>query len=169
MLTPSQKLDELINRGFTPRIGDVVDLGRYKYVWTGARSIRIGNIVVDMPYGLLSDGASGVPDRLPFAFWVHDRLYLSPYATISGVRTRLTRRQCDLIYAKIGLQHRVFIVALEGIALALGLGRRAWKRYRKQDESKLIESHIVPRSMCWDFPTQYVAEAVWVGHLAQCA
>ena len=157
----SDKLDAILDAGEIPRIEDVVDVKRYPYVWSGPRAIRVGNWLIHMPRGLLSDGASGVPDRLPAAYFAHDRLYLSPWAYYKGVRKRLHKRQCDMIYAQIGASRRVWIVAFEGIALACGLGRKVWRKYRKQSEDMLIETHTVPRAMCWDFISDRTADAVW--------
>jgi hypothetical protein len=162
-VTPTQKLDRILAEGLTPDIHAIIDTKRYKYVRASKQSIRCGDWVVAIMYALMSDGTSCVPDRLPPAWWAHDRLYVSPWAYYKGVRKRLSRVRCDLIYAKIGLQYKNPIVIAEGWALACGLGRRAWKKHRSIDEVENIALHLVPKPMCWDFPTQFLREAEWVG------
>jgi len=162
-MTPSEKLDAILAAGQTPRIQDVVDCKRYKYVWGGEKAIRVGDWLVYIPHGLLSDGASCVPDRLPEAFFAHDRLYLSPWAYYRGVRKRLTRRQCDMMYLRIGLRRRVWLVVLEGAGLVFGAGRKAWNDYRSQNEDTLIESHTVPRAACWQLISNRTTDAEWIG------
>lgn len=44
-----------------------------------------------------------------------------------------------------------------------GVNRSVWRAYRRRDEAELIASHIVPRAARWQFPTQMLADAVWVG------
>jgi len=162
-VTPSEHLDAILRAGKIPRIDQVVDVEHYKYVWGSHQAIRHDNWVVHVPYGLMSDGASCVPDRLPRAFWAHDRLYLSPWADYKNVRKRLSKSQCDMLYARIGLAHANPIVFAEGLILATGINRSVWRKYRAQDEAALMESHTVPRPLCWDFRTQYTRDAVWLG------
>lgn len=162
-MTPSQKLDTILQAGERPRIEQLIDCSTYKYVWRNHGGIAVGNWLVPMVYGMMSDGASGVPDRVHDAFWAHDRLYLSPWAYYKGVHKRVTRVQADLIYAQIAARRLNIIAVLHGLSLAAGVGRLAWSNYRKQDEAALIESHVVPHAHCWDFRTQYTRDAVWIG------
>ena len=162
-MTPSQRLDSILESGQKPCITDIIDTRRYKYVRASHQAIRFKNYVIDIPYGMLSDGSSCVPDRVPPAWWAHDRLYLSPWALYKNVRKRLSKVTCDLIYARIGLAHANPIVFFEGLSLATGFNNSVWRKYREQDESALLESHIVPRPTCWDFRTQYTRDAVWIG------
>lgn len=163
-MTSSEKLDYLLaTQDFPPRISQVVDVEQYKYVWGSNQKIRCGDWVIEIFYGMLSDGSSCVPDRVPSAWWAHDRLYLSPWGYYKGVRKRVSKRQADMIYAKLGLNRVNPWVFIEGLLLATGINRRVWKNYRKQDEAKLIEAHTVPRPLCWQFPTQYTRDAVWIG------
>jgi len=163
-VTPSEKLDYLLAvETVTPRISQVVNVSRYKYVYASHQAIRIGDYVINIPYGMLSDGSSCVPDRVPAAWWAHDRLYLSPWAMYKNVRVRISKRKSDMIYARIGLKHANPIVFLEGCILATGINRRVWKRYRKRDEEKLLQLHTVPKATQWHFPTQFTREATWIG------
>jgi hypothetical protein len=141
----------------------VIDVDRYKYVWASHQSIRCGKWVIHIPYGLTSDGASGVPDRVPAAFWSHDRLYLSPWADYKGKRTRVKKRRADMIFSALGRKAGNLIVWLEGLVLATGINRMVWCRYRKREESMLILLRTVPRAMCWEFPTQFTCDACWLG------
>jgi len=68
-----------------------------------------------------------------------------------------------MIYARIGLQYRSFIVFFEGLALACGLGRRAWKKHRAMDDIRDIQDHIVPHPLCWQFITHDLRAAIWIG------
>ena len=162
-LVASARLDVALAAGRTPDIRQIVDCTHYRYVWTEPRQIRAGQWLIDMPRGMMSDGASGVPDRCPLAWWPHDRLYLSPWAVRGGRRVLVGKRQADMIYAMQGLRAGLPIVWLEGVALATGINFPVWRAYRRRDEAELIASHIVPRAARWQFPTQMLADAVWVG------
>jgi len=165
-MTPSEKLDAILNAGRTPTIGDVVDVDKYKYVWRVHGGIRCGDWLIAAPYGLLSDGATGVPDRCPEAFFGHDKLVLSPYAYYKNVRKKLSRKQCGKMYARIGLRRGLVAVWLEGMALAyLGLDKPVWNKYRAREAAgeDLIATHTVPHAACWSFPTQYTRDAIWTG------
>ena len=162
-LTPSQKLDRILAEGYEPAIGAVVDLSKYKYVWRNHGGIRCGNYLIDMVYGLMSDGASIVPDRVAESYWAHDRLYLMPHVWYKGVQKTLSKRQCDYMYAKLGLKHRSYIVFFEGLFLSTGINRKVWDEYRAQDSADLIVSHTVPHALFWEFPSQFVEDAVWIG------
>jgi len=162
-MTPSEHLDAILRAGKIPRIDQIVDVEHYKYVWGSHQAIRHGDWVVHVPYGLMSDGASWVPDRVHAAFWVHDRLYLSPWADYKNVRKRVKKRQADLLYSMIALSRISPLAVLHGLILATGVNRSVWRKYRAQDEAALIESHTVPRPLCWDFRTQYTRDAVWLG------
>jgi len=98
-----------------------------------------------------------------FAWFAHDRLYLSPWGWYRNVRNRVSKVAADLIYARLSMQRSNLISALHGIALATGINRRVWRRYREQDEATLVQEHTVPRAACWSFPTQYTRDAVWDG------
>ena len=163
MTSPSQKLDAILAAGRVPRIDQIIDVSKYKYVWGNHQAIRCGDWLIEIPYGLLSDGSSCVPDRVPEAWWAHDRLYLSPWAYYKGIRKRVSKRKADLIYARIGLKRANPIVALEGLMLSTGINRAVWNKYRAQDEALLIEAHTVPRPLCWNFRTQYTRDARWIG------
>ena len=162
-MTPSEKLDLILFDGRTPLIRDVVDLSKYKYVWRNHGGIRCGDWLIQIPYGFMSDGASGVPDLLPDAYFVHDRLYASPWGYYRSVHKEMSKRQCDLMYAKIGLRRLNFRIVFRGLLLSTGINGFIWQDYRKQDPDKLLESKIVPKALCWNFPTQYIADAVWDG------
>ena len=162
-MTPSQKLDRIIAEGYAPDVSAVVNVAKYKYVWRTHGGIRVGDWLIPIPYGFMSDGDSCVPDRQPLAYFGHDRLYASPWAIFKGVVKELTKRQCDWMYSKIGIRKFNLIVFLRGLFLATGINNRVWKLYRERDQAALIESKIVPKAMCWDFPTQYTRDAVWVG------
>jgi len=162
-MTPSKKLDIILKAGRIPKIADVVDINKYKYVWRNHGGIRVGNWVIPVPYGMMSDGDSGVPDRQPEGFFGHDRLYASPFAYFKGIHKELSKRMCDWIYSRIGLNRFNIIVFLRGLFLATGINNKVWKNYRKQDPAKLLKSKIVPKALCWEFPTQYIRDAFWIG------
>ena len=163
-VTPGEKLDYLLNvERVTPRISQVVDVDRFKYIWRNHGGIAVGNWRVPMVFGMLSDGSSGVPDRVHDAFWAHDRLYLSPYAYYKGVHRRVSRIRADLIYAQIAASRFNVIGILHGAGLICGAGRKAWRNYRRQDSTKLIQSRVLPKPHCWQFPTQHTRDAVWIG------
>jgi len=165
-LTSSEKLDEILAAAETPKIEDVVNVSHYRYVWSGAQFIQCGNWRIRTPTGLLSDGATSVPDRCPDAFFAHDSLFLSPFAYYKSVRKELSRRQCDKIYAQIGLRNCLLSVCFEGMAMAyLGISAPVWRKYRSRAKAgeNLIESHIVPRAACWKFVTRYTRDAIWIG------
>jgi hypothetical protein len=162
-MTPSEKIDTMLADGITPLIHEVVDVHRFKYVYGSHQAIRCGDWLIQPVYGEMSDGSSCVPDRLPSAWWAHDHLYVSPFAYYGGVRKELSRRQCDMIYARLGLRYRNPLVFTEGLALACGLGRRAWKKHRSRPQAANIIAHTVPKAACWNFRTSLLADAVWVG------
>lgn len=162
-MTPSEKLDLILFDGRVPKIADVVDLDKYKYVWRNHGGIRCGNWLIPIPYGFMSDGASGVPDRLPEGYFAHDRMYASPFAYYKGVHKQLSKRKCDLLYARIGLNKLNIVVALRGLLLSTGINRVVWNNYRKQNHLELLESKIVPKALQWNFPSQFLDDAVWVG------
>jgi hypothetical protein len=161
--TPSEKLDAILAAGGTPHICEIVDCRRYPYVWGGPPAIRCGKYLIHIALGLLSDGASCVPDRNNEAWFAHDRLYLSPWAEVDGKRVRLPKWKCDMVYARLGARAWQPVVALEGLFLATGINRRVWNRYREQDEATLLAEHTVPHPHAWVFETQYTRDAVWVG------
>jgi len=162
-MTSSQKLDRILAEGYEPDIRAVVDCDVYKYVWGSHENIICGNYTIIMVYGLLSDGATGVPDRVFDAFFGHDRLYLDPRTWYKNVAKNLRKRQCDKIYARLGWQGGSFAVWLEGMAMLTNFNWMIWRNYRKQDSAKLIEEHMVPKALCWEFPTEWIGDAVWVG------
>jgi len=162
-VTASDKLDAILARGETPLIADVVDLKRFKYVYASHLAIDCGDWRIYPVYGEMSDGSSCVPDRVPDAWWAHDHLYTYPYAFYRGVRKRLSRRQCDMIYARLGLKYRSPAVFFEGLVLACGAGRRAWNRHRAKDPLANVEEHTVPHAQAWMFLTHCLDEAVWIG------
>ena len=162
-MTASEKLDRILAEGLTPDIAAIIDLSQFKYVYASHLAIRCGHYLIHPAYGELSDGSSCVPDRVPAAWWSHDHVFVSPYALYKGVRKRLTRVQCDMIYARIGLQYRNLIVFAEGLAMAAGASRRAWNRHRAMDVDENIAMHLVPKPLCWRFVTHDLRDAVWIG------
>ena len=162
-MTPTQKLDRILAEGLIPDIGAIIDLSQFKYVYASHLAIRCGKWLIHPAYGELSDGSSVVPDRCPAAWWAHDHLYISPFALYKGVRKELSRRQCDMIYARLGLKYRNPLVFLEGLAMACGASRHAWKQHRDRDPAEDVAMHLVPKPLCWLFVTHDIADAAWIG------
>ncbi len=167
-------------------IESIVDLDQYKYVWPYHGQhvpIRVGPVLlyVPIPYGFISDGASGVPDLSLHAYFAHDRLYVSPVATTgTGQRVRLTKRQCDegygWILAQDGHAARGFLRA-KGLHAVIGTkhaANRVWERYRQRElmprdaegrpwwarecsRGGLIVDHA---ASAWHFPTHHLRDAI---------
>ena len=138
---------------------------------------RYGPCVI--PYGFLSDGASGplIADLCPEGWFAHDWRYLTGKSR-SG--SPCTKREADVAYA-ITLfsyawdettclrQAHMFAASLIRCS-ALGLGGiRPWNTYRKLDAAKLPNgspywtAHMLPRAMSWDLPTNRTKDAIWRG------
>ena len=162
-MTPTAKLDRILAEGLTPDIGAIIDTRKFKYVYASHLAIRCGNWLIHPAYGEISDGSTVVPDRVPAAWWAHDHLYVSPFALHKGTRKRLTRIQCDMIYARLGWQYRNMLVFAEGLALAAGASRHAWNKNRKADQAENVAMHLVPKPLAWRFLTHDLADAVWIG------
>lgn len=134
----------------------------YKYVNRAANTITSGKISARIPRGFLSDGSSGpAADRCAAAWWLHDRLYLSPYAMTKGRRVRVTRRKADKAYARLLFRSWH---PLDALVSYLGLragGRHAWKAYREQEEEvgNLLACHCLPHGYLWDLPSDRLTDA----------
>ena len=123
--------------------------------------------------GMLSDGATGVSDLCPEAFFSHDLSFLYP-VTLEG--KRLTKQQVDYGYYYV-LKNNGH--ALRGIIRYVGLqyfpgtsyiSSRIWSKYRLIEEAMasnyqewLSQEHFVPRKACFQFPSIYTKDAVWIG------
>jgi hypothetical protein len=164
MTSPSGKLDCILRSGKIPKIEAVVDVRKYKYVWNRHEDgIQVGDWFIPMVYGFLSDGATLVWDFHPDGYFAHDMLYARPKALYKNTWKNLSKRQCDMIYARIGLKHRNPIVFFRGVFLSTGVNNCVWKGYRHQDQSALLRSKLVPHAQCWLFETTDTRDAVWIG------
>jgi len=162
----------------TPRIEDLVDISKYRYVWPYAGNIVLTSMgEVHIPRGMLADGATGVPDRCPVAWFAHDRLYVRPVVTLPllGVERRLTKREVDSIYRELLSRNGHAILGLireaglQWFPVTSHISRSMWERARAAeaaDPEGWVLAHQVPASRNWHFPSIYTRDAVWIGDCA---
>jgi len=132
-----------------------------------------------MPYGFLSDGASGplIADLTPTSWFPHDWRYLTGKSR-PGVPC--TKREADVTYAvtlfsdawdtkRWARRMHLYVASLIRCS-ALGWGgHRAWNTYRALDEAKLPNgspywtAHMLPCPSGWELPTMYTKDAIWRG------
>ena len=165
------------------KITDIVRVKKFPWVCREDWQIRTPIGIVYVCRGFLSDGASGVPDLCPEAFFAHDRLYLLPeiHPTTGATTIRLTRWQCDQLYGWI-LRHPTMLPVwspyryLSSFWRPVGLqclpaARKAWNKYRRlerMDRHWWAQERVVSKERNWIFPTYRTADAVWLydGHPA---
>ena len=170
-----------------------IDTHRFKYVWNyenvhvpvTIRHPETGGLIVvsiHIPYGMLSDGASGVRDLDITAFFPHDRLYISPWVTTQcGNRIRLNKKDCDLVYCQLlAISGHEFAAwfrfrGLYGwrigrwtFPLSARMSQHTWDDYRMKEEAEgedwWIKDHTVPHALSeWEFPTMFSKDAVFIG------
>lgn len=133
--------------------------------------------IVEMPYGYLWDGASGVVDLVLDASAAHDKLYRLPYTrTLSEAglahKRRLNRVQCDLAYGYLLLMGRRPLFALVrplGLMMANCLPCGPWSRYRRREaamgayewERHCSQAYMIPEAHKWLLPTHRTRDAIY--------
>jgi len=144
-------------RGVTKTLpADVIH--KFPYVCPFSWRIQTPFGRVYIPKGWLSDGATGVPDVCPPAFFTHDRLYAWPF--ING--RRIGKAKCDLIYGILLFKHwRPFRAFERPVGLTL-FGWSAWNKCREREKADEHWWHeqIVDHAAEWDFPSFYSRDAV---------
>lgn len=150
-----------------PTIKDFVpNLHKNKYVCPFDYKPQTPYGRLQVPQGWLSDGASCVLDLQKEAFMAHDYLYVYPY--IEG--KRLTKFQCDRVYASLLWRNkRWFFAGTRILGLTLG-GFVAWSSHRKEEEEDpegWTDRHFVPMIESWDYSIAMSSwrtkDLIWVG------
>ena len=130
--------------------------------------------VVSIPFGFLSDGATGVKDLVMLAWFCHDRLYLIPEATRNGKRVRLSRRECDLIYWWLLMQAGITAFRATGryigLAIINTLPWGPWRTYRRAERkagraawaAHVTRCRILPHAASWRLPTNRTRDAIFI-------
>ena len=126
----------------------------------------------DIARGTMFDGASGpgIADMDIEAFGPHDVLYRLPVVIRKGIKVRISKFTCDLIYGyRLWKDRRWCRALIRPFGLAL-FGGIAWRSYRKKEkelgedyQAWLAQTFIVPKITCWRFPSTLLKEAEWVG------
>jgi hypothetical protein len=146
--------DSLVDSAWENRVLELAYLRGNKYVcpFNWAIPTRFGDVHV--PFAMLSDGSTAVPDRCPKAYWAHDRLFLAPSVmTGIGVRRELTRNQVDCVYADVLRMHKLYFEALWSRA---GLWMVSWALWNENvklraqiGEGELLRYHTLPKPGIW--------------------
>lgn len=153
--------------GDVPKISDIVNCERHRYVWAGPLSIKCQFGKIQIPPGFLSDGATGVPDADWFAFFAHDCLYAYPMVVLEdGTTRRLTKNECDRVYRWLLWRSGHWGRAIWRYAgLWIG-GGKAWRRWRDRETANpalYMQERILPMAHCWQAQTRYTRDLVWIG------
>ncbi len=145
-----------------------VDLKKFPYVCPFAMVLKVKAGDIYIPRGLLSDGASGVPDRCREGYFAHDKLYLCPEVEVKERVVRISKYKCDSSYRQIQRQNNQYgWAALYWVGLTMfPPSYFVWRYYRKREKKNSawwVTERMVPHAACWKFPSFYAKDAVWIG------
>ena len=156
---------------------------KFKYVNPTGRIVYTPVGGIALPRGLLSDGATKVPDLSEEGFFYHDKGYILP---VTVDNKRMSKWQLDFAYGyllfKNSKKHKGLkraYMQFAAIARPFGLqyfsptakiSRKIWDEYREVEyrmgyeySDYIHDRHILPRAQCWDIPTTDINDVTWRG------